>query len=194
MPERPIATDAQLYRHAASAGRAATGIAVRVAWSPGLRELALHYRLDGDMQRLLLPAAAAPARADGLWQHGCFEAFLRPAASDGYIEFNFSPSGQWAAWQFAGRRAGMQPLAPFDPPAIRCVRREGGVDLDVTVALAQVANLPGDRALDLGLAAVVEDRDGALAWWALRHLAASPDFHDPATFTLRLAPAAAVTA
>jgi hypothetical protein len=194
VPERPIATDAQLYRHAASAGRAATSIAVSVAWSPGQRELALHYRLDGDMQRLLLPAAAAPARADGLWQHSCFEAFLRPAAADGYCEFNFSPSGQWAAYRFTGRREGMQPLAPLEPPTIRLDRRDEGLDLHVTMSLAPVPGAAGDRPLELGLAAIVEDRDGALAWWALRHPAGRPDFHDPGSFALRLEPAASVPA
>ena len=194
MPERPIATDAQLYRHAASTGRAAARITARAAWSRRLRELSLRYRLDGDMQRLLLPAAAAPTRTDGLWQHTCFEAFLRPAGSDGYVEFNFSPSGQWAAWRFIARRAGMQALVPFDPPAIRLGRRAGGVELDVTIALSQVTYLHRVQTVDLGLAAVVEDVDGALAWWALRHLAADPDFHDPASFMLRLEPAGAVPA
>jgi len=64
---------------------------------------------------LKLPEPATPARADGLWQRTCFELFLLDPATGGYFEFNFSPSGEWAAYQFDGYRAGMRPAALADP-------------------------------------------------------------------------------
>ncbi len=55
-----------------------------------------------------MPVAAANARSDGLWRHTCFEAFIRASSDIGYYELNFSPSGQWAAYQFSGYRNGMR--------------------------------------------------------------------------------------
>jgi hypothetical protein len=66
---------------------------------------------------LRLPEAAQPQRADGLWEHTCFELFLLDPASGAYLEFNFSPSGQWAAYRFDGYRAGRRDL-DVAPPRI----------------------------------------------------------------------------
>ena len=71
-------------------------------WLPG--ELEIRFRMDGDISRVRLPPAELARRRDGLWQHTCFEVFLRPDGSDSYHEFNFAPSGDWAAYRFAGRR------------------------------------------------------------------------------------------
>ena len=40
----------------------------------------------------------------------------------------------------------------------------------------------------LGLSAVCEARDGSLQYWALRHPAERPDFHDRRSFALAVAP------
>jgi hypothetical protein len=44
----------------------------------------------------------------------------------------------------------------------------------------------GLGALRLGLAAVLEEGDGKLSYWALRHPAAVPDFHHRGGFTAKL--------
>ena len=157
-------------------------IVVGVVPSPDGRELRLHYRLDGDIGRLLLPAPSAPRRADRLWQHTCFEAFLRPVGQESYCEFNFSPSGEWAAWHFTTRRAGMQELE-VSVPAMRYSRYRSCIELDVKLDTGAWTGTA-----DLGLAAVVEDHDGSLAYWALSHAGNRPDFHDPKSFRLRLDP------
>jgi hypothetical protein len=63
--------------------------------------LHLTYRVEGDIAQLQLPQQKPPARTDGLWRDTCFEAFLRAPGSSAYDEFNFSPSGEWAAYRFA---------------------------------------------------------------------------------------------
>jgi hypothetical protein len=42
------------------------------------------------------------------------------------------------------------------------------------------------RVLRLALAAVVEEDDGRLSYWALQHAPGNPDFHHPECFTLEL--------
>jgi hypothetical protein len=180
----------EMSSHPGSIGRAARRVVVDVRWSAQTRKLALRYRIEADADRLLVPAPCTPRRADGLWRHTCFEAFVQPAQQDGYAEFNFSPSGEWAAYGFDQRRKGMRSLELPAPPGIDCTRGAGGLELCVTL---QLDGLPAPP-LRLGLSAVVEDRDGALAHWALRHPAGPPDFHDPESFTLRLEPAGPATA
>jgi len=88
-------------------------------------------------EALALPAAVFPARADGLWQRTCFELFLRDPGTGGYLEFNFSPSGEWAAYQFDGYRTGMRALSLADP-WITSTRREQ-FDAGMGARLAAIA-------------------------------------------------------
>ena len=46
--------------------------------------------------------------------------------------------------------------------------------------------LPSGGPLRLGLSAVVEDADGVLSFWALRHPPGKPDFHHTDAFALQL--------
>lgn len=171
----------RLLRHPATPCPAVTGIDVRVALQPG-GELALTYTLSGDIGRLSIPASAAPARKDELWRHTCFEAFVMAHPGPAYREFNFAPSGDWAAYVFSGYRKGGAP-APMPAPAIAC--RVGDQAIELEARLPRLA-LPDGARLRLGLSAVVENRDGSTSYWALRHRPGKPDFHHPDTFTLDL--------
>jgi hypothetical protein len=76
--------------------------------------LELRYKVEGDIGRLMVPSQTVPNRADKLWQHTCFEAFI--AEEDialGYREFNFAPSTEWAIYQFSGYRNGMTVVDPL---------------------------------------------------------------------------------
>ena len=128
---------------------------------------------------LLIPEPADPGRADGLWKTTCAEAFVG-LPRGAYIEFNFSPSGQWAAYRFNGPRQGMR-----DEPAEVEVSLDLGEDwLAIEAAVRCKALEPG---LTLGLSAVVDERGGHKSYWALKHGGGAPDFHDRACFTARLA-------
>jgi hypothetical protein len=149
--------------------------------------LRLSWRLDADLTQLSLPPASAPARGDGLWRHTCFEAFISGTASPAYWEFNFSPSGQWAAYGFTGYRAGRIALDPATAPRIMWRRAVGHVELAAAVRLDEFMTGPGQGPLRLGLAAVIEEQSGAISYWALRHPQDKPDFHHPEGFTFALA-------
>src|SRR5690242_10570621 len=81
--------------------------------------LMLRYIVKGETGSIRIPARVEPARTNGLWRNTCFEVFVKmvsaprhgSSSDGGYWEFNFSPSTQWAAYSFTGRREGM---APFD--------------------------------------------------------------------------------
>jgi hypothetical protein len=148
--------------------------------------LSCRYTLSGDTTRLRVPQAGAGRRADGLWRHTCFEAFVSAAGSAGYYEFNFSPALDWAAYRFDDYRTGMSAATLEEAPGLQVRRGGDALELTASVHLAGLAPLCEARALRLALAAVIEEDDGRLGYWALRHPCGDPDFHHPEGFTLEL--------
>ena len=174
---------AELVRHAASPACAVAGIGVDVAQGAD-GWLRLRYRVTGDIRALRLAAPHAPQRADGLWQHSCFETFLRAAGASAYFEFHFAPSGAWAGYRFAARRDGRTDCA-MPAPQILAHQHANGFLLEAAFDRSSIAEL-ATAELEAGISAVIEDAQGALSYWALAHAGSAPDFHDPAGFRMRL--------
>jgi hypothetical protein len=145
------------------------------------QSLDLDYRLQADLDRIRTPPPLAPERVDGLWQHTCFEAFIGSEDATEYFEFNFAPSGQWQAFAFRDYRQGCRLLNAEMPP-IGCTRATK--ELLVSVKVELPSRLPLAR-LQIGLCAVLENVDGNLSYWALKHGSGKADFHAKATHTLR---------
>jgi hypothetical protein len=69
------------------------------------------------------------------------------------------------------------------------VRSTGSrLELDSLVRLDNLSAIHPHATLRVGLSAVIEARDGTHSYWALRHHANKPDFHDAAGFALMLEP------
>lgn len=66
----------------------------------------IDYIVGCPPDQLILPMSSTSDRTDGLWRTTCFEMFIRASGAPGYREFNFAPSGQWAAYRFDGYREG----------------------------------------------------------------------------------------
>lgn len=145
--------------------------------------LRLNYLLQGDLQGLRLPPhSPSPQRRDELWRHTCLELFARRDDEQSYLEFNFSPSGDWAAYRFDAYRQGQSPW--LQQPISVAVRPPGGEHLLIQAR----AQLPAGATIGwrLGPAAVIESSDGSLSYWATRHAGAQPDFHAAAGFVVAL--------
>ncbi len=153
--------------------------------------IAITYSLDGQISRLSLPAKSAPSRVDGLWQHTCFEAFVSVEGAPEYREFNFAPSGQWAAYAFQRYRDG-GPLPQASDPQITIRTSESSFELDALIRRESLPPLPGNARLLLALSAVIEEKDRVMSYWALKHPPGPPDFHDASAFVLEWAPHVAV--
>jgi len=150
--------------------------------------LKLAYTVSGDVAAIRLPPKCQPGRADELWRHTCFEAFIRNGDAEGYVELNLTTSMQWAAYRFSGYRADMTP-ANIEPPWVMEGLLAPELELRVEIDLGRMArpDLPADD-WRLGLAVVIEDIDGGLSYWALAHPPGKPDFHHPDSFALTLPP------
>lgn len=179
-----IAAHVQLSRHPQSTGAPSLEIGVDVERDASV--LALTYRLRGNIVALVVPKKAAAARADGLWQHTCFEAFLRSAQSKAYWEFNLSPSREWAAYRFDCYREGMAPERAIIDPHIEVQLEDSELRLSATVDLSGIEALAANNDWRVGLSAVIEDQNGGKSYWALAHPDGKPDFHHAQSFVLAL--------
>jgi hypothetical protein len=144
--------------------------------------LMLTFSLVGDISSLSIPESQAPRRADHLWRHTCIEVFMMAGEGPGYLEFNFSPSGEWAVYDFRGYRDRGELEIELTPGIV--VRR----NMDRLELCAEICGnfIPRGGPLRVGLSAVVEDTAGVLSYWALRHPPGSPDFHHTDSFALQL--------
>lgn len=179
--ERAVA----LICHPGTRSDAVRGVRARVTrTADGI--LAVHYSLEGDLDRLRVPRPRTPRIAEGLWQHTCCEIFVASRGLPGYHEFNFGPSGEWAAYAFARYRNGGVLADEELSPGIAVRNTVEGFELDARVRLSRLSPTYLGASLSLAVSAVVEDDSAKLSYWALRHPAGKPDFHHPDAFALEL--------
>jgi hypothetical protein len=77
------------------------------------------------------------------------------------------------------------------PPAARWQQTADELTLAVDFRMDDLPGPPGPRppvAVRVALAAIVEDDQGTLTYWALRHPAGKPDFHHAEAFALQVDP------
>ena len=149
-------------------------------------KLALSYTIVGDTRRLLLPPPA-PARVGWkLWRHTCCEVFIRVRGAAAYHEFNFSPSGEWAAYAFGSYRNGASITDASLNPQVAVQSTPTQLDLSALVDLSRLAPEYASAPLSIGLAVVIEDENSGLSYWALRHPSGQPDFHHADAFALQI--------
>jgi hypothetical protein len=174
-----------LTAHPSTQSAAIRSLSVQVSVpTPGL--LTLRYVLRADMSRIRLGSEVTPAPAEGLWKHTCFEAFIQPAGSAGYYEFNFAPTREWAVYRFSGYRDGMTAMALANPPDIAVTRGADLVELAVTFPQPLSAAEGAAPRPRLAVTAVVEEDSGRLCYWSGRHPQGKPDFHHPDGFAFEL--------
>jgi hypothetical protein len=171
--------------HPDSPRTAATRIEVEIV-RPRPGNLVLHYLVAGRISDLLMPPVAAPMRAHELWQHTCFEVFVRASPSTAYYEFNFAPSMQWAAYRFSAYRREMSVANDVSAPRMEAQSRAEFYELRTSLELDGLQSLSSNVAWRLGLSAVIEEASGRKSFWALAHPPGKPDFHHTDCFAYEL--------
>ncbi|MCP9817976.1 DOMON-like domain-containing protein [Synechococcus sp. Cruz-9H2] len=150
----------------------------------GTLELAM--RLVGDLASVVLAAPSSrPERRDDLWRSTCFELFIAAAGEPVYREVNLSPTGHWNVYRFSSYRQGME-----NEPCLQALPFEFK-SVPGSIELALAWPLPDDlraakACLEVGVCAVIEQRQGQLSYWALTHPGDEADFHRRDGLLLRL--------
>ena len=178
----PDAPEHSLLCHPANRCAAVHGVAASACLTAD-GTVVLSYDVRGEPDGIRIPTPLPSGAADGLWQHTCCEAFVAAVDGPEYREFNFSPSGQWAAYRFAAYRERDAAFVPLAAPRIAVMRHADGFRLTTRIVPGL---LPAANAFHIGLSAVIEATDGGKSYWALAHAAAQPDFHLRQSFTLTL--------
>lgn len=179
IPEPARATRFVLVPHPDRPPNAVAAISVDV-----VREgdtVVLTFIVEGN-EHVALPDWVTSARADDLWKTTCGELFLAAPDAAGYVEFNYSPSTQWAAYRFESYRAGRQDLSLSADPHVDRGDDNSAYLVEVDQSLT---DLPAG-ALQMGLSAVIEETDGTKSFWALAHADGPPDFHNRDCFIATL--------
>jgi hypothetical protein len=175
--------------HPLAIAGAASGIRIDAGFSRDDACLRLVYRVRGSLDVLHVPGPQDSFPGERLWEHTCFEAFVG-GAGERYSEFNVSPNGQWARFEFEAyrRRIGTR-TGQGEPVAVKVRRR--GLELLVEASLAAEL-LPTGATLpvQVGLSAVLQGVDGSLTYFALAHAGPQPDFHDRQGWCCQLGPTA----
>lgn len=157
--------------------------AVTVSWTRSSTGFMITYRLSGDLSKLVWPAQGGGQRRDELWKTTCFEAFFRAQDSEHYVEFNFAPNGDWAAYQFSGHRSDQTRLTCSEPIVDSSLNQNTAI---VQVTLPEGLPAQGDHPILFGPTAILEATDETHSFWALHHALIKPDFHHIETFKITL--------
>ena len=157
--------------------------------------LALEFQVTADLRELrFVPAACHARRSDELWRQTCFELFATRDDESAYCEFNFTPSGEWAAYAFADYRQSRRDAAQDRIDVSTQAAGDGPLRLRARMNLATALGLDAQAlalaSWRLNCAAIIENNAGVLSYWAVNHPRAQPDFHDRAGFRLALGGAA----
>jgi len=172
----------RLAVHPKTPARAVESMFFNLTWR-GAGRWVLEFYSSTPASSLRLPAPAEPTRADELWKHTCCELFLLNPVDGTYVEFNFSPSGRWAAYRFDGYRNGMRDLEVRRPHISASVPGDPHFHLRVDFEDPALRNPVPWQA---GVSAVIEEADGTKSYWALAHGKENPDFHDAGAFAINL--------
>jgi hypothetical protein len=133
------------------------------------------FSVIGEIASLVVPPTAIAERTDELWKTTCFELFVA-GDSPSYREFNFSPSGAWAAYDFDAYRSSMR-------------NANAQVEIEIsktTKNMKLIAKIESDigNPANVGLTAVIEEVDGSIRYWSTAFAPGKPDFHAAAVRSL----------
>jgi hypothetical protein len=176
--------ECRLICHPGSSCLAINDFHVQLEWDID-RNLHLHYRLCGDLALIRIPGPQTPQHVDGLWKQTCFEVFIGVEDEQNYHEFNFSPSGQYAAYGFNSYRLRSEWVSGH-APCIGFSKTNDEYQLQTMITGADFPVNTSGKPFRLGFSAVIELLDGNLSYWALHHPCEYPDFHHRDGFILSL--------
>ncbi len=172
-------TCCDLIIHPETPSEAVGGIVVELTLNG--TDMWIRYVVDANTDKLALTAPTHSNRTDNLWKLTCFEAFFFINEGPAYVELNFSPSSQWAAYGFTHYRKGMMDFPLAKDPQIDSNARASQFALEACLSLSVDIKVG-----KIALSAVIEEQDGTKSYWALRHPLGAPDFHHKDCFALSL--------
>ncbi|HVJ65906.1 MAG TPA: hypothetical protein VM901_11665 [Bdellovibrionota bacterium] len=139
--------------------------------------LHLHSTVTGPVHFLDYDRSSAPEAKDELWKKTCFEFFALKRNSTEYVEWNYSPGGDYQRYRFSAYRERLEGSpAPLATDA-KIDWKITGESLDVRVAVP----LPYEIQ-KIQICWVMKVKSDVPSYWALGHTSSKPDFHNVDAF------------
>jgi hypothetical protein len=131
----------------------------------------IEIRCESGLLEPAFPAASLePTFKEGLWEQTCLEVFEFDEKSQRYVEWNFSPSGDWACFVFTDYRQ-------RDAKAMRLEPLTWSWSKDNKVRTLTMELPVAFKTSKLQFTAVIDWGAKGLDYYALKHQSAKPDFH-----------------
>jgi len=148
--------------------------------------LSIQYKVHGDIDQIVFPMPSIPpSRKHDLWKATCFEFFIAIPDQPQYWEFNMSPSSDWNVYVMdAYRQVNMREETAFTQLPFEFNKKNDKISINVNVDLNPIVQL--EMNLDIGIAAIIQTKDGHESYWALAHPNPQADFHLRESFNLSL--------
>ena len=147
--------------------------------------LNIQYQLQGELSDIIIfQPTLTPTRQYDLWEHTCFELFLRLENTTKYWEFNLSPAGDWNVFYLTDYRQNMSEEMAIAALPFEVSQTTKSLQLILNFDLNSI--IKSEQNIDVAITTVVENKERELSYWALAHRAIAPDFHHPDSFILSL--------
>lgn len=149
--------------------------------------LTIRCFIRGETETILLPEPSShPSRQDDLWRATCLEFFLAFPEEPSYWEFNMSPSGDWNIYHMDEyRRVGFRQETLMERLPFSVQEEAGCILVEASVDLNPITSR--EHPVQVGIASVIQTKDGHETYWALFHPQSQADFHTRESFILLLA-------
>ena len=144
----------------------------------------IRFVLAGNLGAVALPALnAAPTRKDELWRTTCFEFFVAIKNMPQYWEFNMSPSGDWNVYVMdAYRQVGMREETRIEQMPFKVQKEKDCLSLEMAINLDAI--IASEKLIEVGVACVIQMKNGKETYWALLHPRSEADFHARESFVI----------
>lgn len=121
------------------------------------------------------------SRKNELWTSGCFEIFVSNNYNDNsYTEYNFGFCTNWECFEFSDYRQNqVRPQINFSPKII-CETENGNF---IQIVKLQKDIISGNN---FSLTCAIKLKDGSFLYFANKHCAKNPDFHQKSARCLKL--------
>lgn len=148
-------------------------------------QLNIKYLLTGDLSTVIISQSnKISLRQYDLWEHTCFELFLKLKGTTKYWEFNLAPSGNWNVFYFLDYRLNIIEEQAWQSLPFKVSQDSESLTVEANIDLNKLGIT--DQELEIAITTVVENQDRQLSYWALNHPTTEADFHHPDSFTISL--------
>jgi len=146
----------------------------------------LDFCFNGRIDQVFIPESIGTSysRGDQLWEDTCLEFFIKDNSTGHYIEFNFSPSGNWNSYFFEDYRKGMSKYYETSLLDLSSHTTNDTFSTKIHFQLEK-SDLFNISTIHLyNISAILKLKNGDLSHWAHRHPKSDePDFHHPFSFS-----------